>query len=373
MNRIRNLPALIAGIALSAGPVTAGPVYDGPNGSTFNYYGHLNGAFVTVDDGVDTRTVFGDSSHSPSRFGFNIRRPYGDTEFRFNFETALGFPATSAYDNDPTTPDPTFDWTQEDLRKVEFVLGNPAWGRVWAGQGSMASDTTAEVDLSGTFLATYVGVQDTAGRFQFRTGPALSGVSISNAFNQFDGNGRRGRIRYDSPSLAGFTLSASWGTEILVHNADSDFWDVAVAYGNKFGKGTEIQAKLAWFEQDISGTRTDGVTGSASVLLPSGLNFTVASASKGKPSYVYGKIGFKRQFWNVGATAMSVDYYSGNDFGLTGGATSSSSKAWGLGVVQKFSELNLEGYLGYRNYSFDDNVRNYGDLNSIKFGARWKF
>ncbi|MGV6847155.1 MAG: porin [Marinibacterium sp.] len=374
-------PARIARIVLTAGaclawlsaPARAGPTFDGPGGMTFDYYGHLNGAVAAVDDGVETSANFADSAHSTSRFGFNIRRPVGASEFRFHFETALGFPSIALYDNDPTTPDPTFDWTQEDLRKVEISLGNPSWGRIWAGQGSMASDGAAEVDLSGTGLTNYVAVQDTAGLFQFRSGAVLSGITIANVFNQFDGNGRRGRVRYDSPSFARFVLSASAGRTILRRRVDSDSWDVALSYANTFDTGTRVSAKLAWFQQDNAGTLIDGVTGSASVLFRSGVNVTFASGSRGRPSYVYGKIGLKRTIWDIGPTAMAVDYYRGSDFGLSGAATQSSSDAWGIGAVQTFADLNLEAYLGYRRYGFDDDVADYSDLSSVILGARWKF
>lgn len=365
----------VVGSVATATAALAGPTFEGPNGGRFDYYGHLNGAFVSVDDGVATKNFFANNDNSTSRFGFNIRRDYGETEFRFNFETNLGLPSTSAYDNDPTTSDPTFDWTQENLRKVDFSLNNPVWGIVSAGQGAMASDGSAEIDLSGVGLTTYVGISDTAGGFQFRNSAnqALSGIDIGSVFDQFDGNSRRCRIRYDTPKFSGFRLSGSWGQECLKHNRDEQYWDVAMEYSNTFENGAKVSAKVAWFEQDKSGVKSDGVAGSASVLLASGLNFTLASGSKGTPSYVYGKVGLTRKFWDIGSTAFGVDYFDGQDYGLTGAATSSSSKSWGVGVTQKFDAYRVEGYLGYRNHSFDDNAANYEDIASVIFGARWKF
>ncbi len=219
------VPAVFAGLVLPAGIAAAGPKFEGPNGMTFDYYGQLNGAYVSVDDGFGTESYVGDNGTSPSRFGFNIRNDFGGTEFRFNFETALGFPSTGAYDNNPATSDPTFDWTQEDLRKVDVSLSNPTWGRISAGQGTMASDDSAEQDLSGTTMTTYTGFRSLAGGFQFRNAAngALSGVDIGDAFDNFDGNSRKGRVRYDTPTFAGFVLSASYGQEILKHNVDDDY------------------------------------------------------------------------------------------------------------------------------------------------------
>ena len=372
------VPMIVVGLAMPGSQAAAGPVYQGPNGATFDYYGHLNPAFVSVDDGVATKSFVANNDNSTSRFGFNIRRPVGGSEFRFNFETSLGFPATSQYDNDPATSDPTFNWTQENLRKVDFSIGGDNWGRLSIGQGSTASDGSAEIDLSDIGLTTYVGIGDVAGSFQFRNaaGNALSGISVGSVFSQFDGNGRRCRIRYDTPSLSGFSVAASYGEECLKHNRDEKYTDVALSYENEFANNTHFKARVAWFEQDKSGVRTEGAAGSASVVMPSGLNVTVASGGMGTPSYVYGKIGFKRRFFSTGQTSFGIDYFDGSDYALTGGATSSSSQSWGVGVTQDFDDVQghkFAAYLGYRNHKFDDNVANYNDIDSVIFGAIWRF
>ena len=262
-----------------------------------------------------------------------------------------------------TAPGPCPFEKWENLRKVDVIVRHEQWGTISFGQGSMASDGAAEVDLSGVGN-TYVGIADTAGGFEFRRigTDMLSGVSIGDAFKAFDGNGRKGRVRYDTPTIAGFTVSASWGKEVLKRNRDEEFRDVALWYANEFPNGAELEAKLAWFQEDKSGTKSSGVAGSASLFLPSGLNFTIAAADKGAPSYIYGKIGYTRMFWEVGSTSFAVDYYHGKDYALMGGATTSNSKAWGAGVTQKFDEYNLEGYLSYRHHSFEDNMASYHEI-----------
>jgi hypothetical protein len=105
-------------------------------------------------------------------------------------------------------------------------MANPEYGGVRLGFGSTASYLTAEVDLSGTAVASYVQVPDYNGGFAFRQrgaamvpgGPGgalvLSpanafGPAVGSVFNFFDGLGRDDRIRYDSPVWGGFQLSTS--------------------------------------------------------------------------------------------------------------------------------------------------------------------
>ena len=67
------------------------------------------------------------------------------------------------------------------------------------GRGSAAADNTAEFDLSlvsGPIM--YSGIADIVGGLQFTDGHTLSGVSVNQAFFNFDGN-RQNRIRYDTP------------------------------------------------------------------------------------------------------------------------------------------------------------------------------
>ena len=49
------------------------------------------------------------------------------------------------------------------------------------------------------------------------------------------------------------------------------------------------------------------------------------------------------------------------------------SAAYGIGVVQRFDQINLDGYLGLRNYSLSEPAQAYLDSSSLYFGARWKF
>jgi hypothetical protein len=112
--------------------------------------------------------------------------------------------------------------------------------------------------------------------------------------------------------------------------------------------------------------------GSVSLLhSPTGLNGTLAGGSEVDGGhYYYVKLGWIADLVAVGSTAISIDYYDGEDF-VTEGA---HSEHHGVQVTQYFDDIDLEAYLGYRAYAYDDDsdVR-YLDASSFLAGVRWSF
>ena len=287
---------------------------------------------------------------------------------RFNFETGLGILNTSET-NQIDNPD-WIDWQKTDIRKLEGVFEG-AWGSIWLGQGSMASDGAAEVDNSGTSLAGYVNLADTAGSYLFRDGETLSGIDIGDAFKDFDG-GRRFRLRYDTPDFAGFTVSAAYGEEVLDSENDNTYYDLAVRYGIA-NEVIEFDAALAYSWEDDEDDTVEQLIASGSLThVPTGLNLTLAAGDRQDEGGGYGyiKIGWNGDLLRYGSTAFAVDYYDGSDFVTSG----SESASWGAQAVQNFDDWGLEAYLGYRVYSYDDNSEaDYQDVSAMLVGARWKF
>ena len=365
---LRNTAAAALLAAGAASPALAGPTYENASGGSFTFYGQLNPTFQSVDDGLNTYNELADNVHSNSRIGFYLRQPIGAMKFQFRFETALGFRAIDKI-SQTNTPD-AFDWDRSKLRHVDFSLaGN--FGKLSLGQGSMASDNAAQVDLSGTSVALWQSVKDHAASYQFTTtGGALSGIKVGDAFPNFDG-GRLGRIRYDSPDLNGFTVSASWGTEILKTGNDDEAYDVTVRYKRDLGEVDLSSALGVVWTDKTTGTDTRDTIASVSLLHGSGLNGTLAYGNRDTTGdYVYAKLGYKANWFSIGSTALAVDYVTGNDLVTAG----SDSEGLGLGVVQKIDAANMETYVSYRNYSFDDTTPTaYNDVSAVLFGARWKF
>ena len=355
--------------ALLAAPAAAQLKYENGSGGSTTIYGQFNPAYLSFDDGVSSTSELADNTNSNSRVGLWIRQPFGQSTFAFNFETALGLRPSSGISQ--TFTPKGVNWQRTSIRKVDFSLKTPAAGTFYFGQGSMATDGVAEVDLSGTTLVTYVSVPDTAGAMRFRTSAGvLSGNTIGGSFSDFDG-ARRGRIRYDTPSLSGFTLSASYGEEILVQNSNLDTADIALRYSGEVGD-IRMKGAIGYARTDPgTGIKRNDTIGSFSLLHASGFNVTVAAGrrSGGGGDYGYGKLGYQADWFPVGMTALSVDYYRGSDRTVAG----SKSTSMGVGAVQKFDNSNVEAYLGYRTYELSEPGTSYQDASSVLFGARWKF
>ena len=69
--------------------------------------------------------------------------------------------------------------------------------------------------------------------------------------NNFDGGGAtNGRVRYDSPTIAGFTLSASWahGDD---DDVDQDSWSVALRYAGEFG-AFRVAGGIGYQERELA-------------------------------------------------------------------------------------------------------------------------
>ncbi|MDK3075907.1 porin [Sedimentitalea sp. JM2-8] len=370
----RNLACIAFGFGVaSAGPALSQDnnlVFTNPSGWTTTFYGQINMTYQGVDDGVENHNQFVNNTNSPSRIGLWIDGPAeGDTRLRFNFETALGIRAT-AETNQIANP-PYLDWQRTDIRKLEVTYkGN--YGTFWAGQGSMAADGIAEYDKSGTSVAGYSAVADTAGAYLFRLRDTLVvRVPVGAVFRNFDA-GRRMRVRYDTPSFAGFTFSAAYGQDVLATAVDADYTDVAARYAFENDQ-MEFAAGLAysWF-QPQNGLDEEHLFGSASLLhKPTGLNLTIAGGQNtlAEADYFYAKAGWLGKIFPIGPSALSFDLYSGTDFLLLG----TDSDAWGVQAVQHFESLHLEAYLSYREYSYSGVLAEYRNIDSVLFGARWKF
>ena len=368
MKHTLKISCAVAALVAVAAPVAADNLkFENKSGGTVQFYGQFSPAFTSVDDGVSTTSTVVDNDHSNSRVGVKYTQPIGQDTFTFTFETALGL-RSSAGVSQVFTPKGA-EWERGNLRKIDFAYKSARYGTFSLGQGSMATDGIAEADFGGTGMALYNGIGDVAGNFQFRTaGGALSGVTIGDVSPSLDG-GRRGRIRYDTPDLNGFTLSVAAGTDVLSQNNSDDYYDVALRYGTELG-AAQINAGIGFSRRDRNGVDRDDTSGSVAVLLDSGLNFAFAAGSRdGSGDYLYGKVGYNANLIKAGQTSFAVDLYEGDDFNTAG----SESRSYGVAVQQKIDSLNTEVYLGYRTYELTEVGTSYQDIDSVVVGARWKF
>ncbi|MEH6470366.1 MAG: porin [Halopseudomonas sp.] len=342
--------------------VTAKPakttVRSGSSKARVTLSGHINRAVLLTDDGDSTDVHHVDNENSNSRF-----RILGEVDASETLTVGsvleVEFESNSSGDVSQSNTD---DASPNNFQRRKFeIYFADTWGKLWMGQGDMASNGTSEVDLSGTTLAGYSAVGDVAGGYMFYDNmvPGLGTVTIGDAFSQMDGQSRRNRLRYDTPNMSGFVVSASHG--------ENDRGDVALRYGANFD-GTKVAGALAYSDnRDIDGL----VNGSISALLANGFNVTFAAgetgaeaAGRSDPMFYYTKLGYK-----MGDSAYSVDYYSGDDID----ANDDESESIGFQYVRNIPNWGTEAYLQVRQFSLDSTGTDYEDIYTLITGARVKF
>jgi hypothetical protein len=339
------------------------------DGTVIRFSGQINMGVLHYDDGQDDFTNFVDNDNSSSRARIQILNTTGEWKFESTLEAEYQPLASNVVSQLDDTPD--WDFPSTNLRKAEVAFANDRFGKLWLGQGSMASDGSAEVDNSGTAVIAYSSIADTAGGYFFRFGGGgLSDVTVGDGFSNFDGLGRKLRVRYDTPTFHGFGLRTSYGEDALAER-DDPLYDIAAVYSGDFDQ-FDLDGAIAYSRND--GSDVDILSGSISGLhKPTGISLTLAAAREftdgTEGSYGYVKLGYQREFFAIGSTAFSVDYYFGSDIAALG----SNSDSIGLAAVQNVDAYNLQLWALWRDHSYDDDAGEYDDGQAVFAGALFKF
>lgn len=287
-------------------------------------------------------------------------------------------------------------------------------GKVGIGKQSQASDNTAIlVDGSGSLVpANWVGYDV----FSFNgSGPGnlTPGLDFS-AYNACREGGVFGDcfgvplevVRYDSPTFAGFSFSASWG--------EDDIWDVAARYAGEFG-GFKLAAAVAYAESTDNSTDPRNLGDKSEYLqvgayaqhVATGLfvygaygnyDFDTDTAVNGggvAPSFLdteqdtyYIKAGIRQRWTPLGHTVLYGEYMN-NEAEFVGFNQTAELEWFGLGIVQEVDAAAMSLWLSYRHFEGDVNCGGgscvaYGgslgtvdpfdeDFDLVKFGALINF
>jgi len=325
--------------------------------------GHINRGVLWADDGEESNVYHVDNDASSTRI-----RVIGEADVSDDMTVGAAMELQLESNSSSSVTQGDEDGTTSDgftKRRAEIYFASKQYGKLWVGQGWTASEGTSEKDLSGTDLAGYSGTTDLAGGIKFRDSSGmLITTTAGDVFSNFDGQGRQDRIRYDTPTFGGFTLS--------VGAIENDAWDTALRYSADYD-GTKVVGAIAYSEP-ASSNIDSRVNGSISVLLEGGLNLTLAAGeqdvvSGSDPSFYYAKLGYQTRMNNAGMTAFSVDYHSADDVSLSGDEATN----YGFQVVQRIDSWSTEAYLGWRTYELDRSGVNLQDIDVLIAGARVKF
>ena len=327
--------------------------------------GQLNRAFTIAGDGRSVKFYPVDNSSSSSRIRISGAAVLNDDlSLGARFEVGITPDASSLVSQVNQAPGNLFD-----QRWAEVSLTSARYGKLSLGKGDTASNSTAEVDLSGTDVVQYAKISDIGGGMLFREKGgenSLTTLKISDVFNDWDGLSRQSRLRYDTPAYYGLSLAGSLVT--------GQRYDAAVFWSGE-GYGLKAAAAFAVANPELAdkGLQYDG---SMSLLHQnSGLNLTLSGGLledeiREDAINLYAKIGWIANLFSLGNTAFGLDYTRSENLPLAG------DRAWSVGAaaVQSFSKIATEFYLQYRTYSLD---RKAGPavkrLDLGAFGARVRF
>ena len=347
------------------------PLTDNPNPTIrLDIAGQVNQVMNVADDGDKTKVYFVDNDTSGSRIRFAGVSIFEEgPEVGATLEVAL-------------SPNNSFDVSQDNeiagdfisVRRADIYVIDERFGRLMFGRGNAAAENTAEYDLSivgGPIMMS--GVSFPIGGLQFVEDGAPTGLSIGDAFFNFDGS-RQNRVRYDTPMFGPFQLSGSAGAD--------QRWDFAVTIGGDYDHWTGVElgpfTGLAAFSiSDPSDHGVDyRVAGSASLLhRDSGLSLTGSSGfdagvSGGTPYNVYGKLAWDTTPFAFGDTSFGVDYTWTENVDTAG----NEGQSVGIAAVQGIRRFGVQLYSQYRWLTLDQEAApNPDDIHVFTLGSRVRF
>jgi hypothetical protein len=320
-------------------------------------YGQITRQFGFVNDGENQQFRQGQNPNTSSRMGIDaIGKINRDWSLRTRFEFEL-------VGDNGLDPQENQDGDRHlfRIRHTDAIFSHKQFGTIWIGRGDSAGNGTSEVDLVPGGEAGHLGgsLQLAAQDVPIRNSDTGASVGeVDDFFNGYDGAGRVTRIRYDTPSIAGFMLSAGY--------IDATSWDAALRYSGGMN-GTKVQGAVAFTR--IESAQTGGfadfpssqvdtslLNGSFSVVLPAGIGFTISGAHQ------WTDAAGRSNVWNVnpslwytmnatelGPTTLEVSYqHTANRK-----ADDTSGDAAAVTLFQVLENVGTDTYLTFRYFDVD--------------------
>lgn len=376
-------------------------------------YGQINEAIMFWDDGGESNTAVVTNDNARSRIGFRGKAKI-NADWEAGYRLEIGVRSINSKRFTQDNPKAADD-SGLDMRDSHWYVKSKSLGAVYVGLGTTATNAITELNLSQTAnFSKYSDVEDSGLGLRLRSSATggLSSLSwrrlIGDGGDQ-PGEGERAMnvVRYETPAIAGFTASASWG--------EDDVWDVALRYAGEgggfkyvagIGYGVVVdngQTQTVCASALPAGTGTSDTDcrqfgGSISIIHePTGLFVNVGAGTKtdelldqtaqfagagGDDEQTFWAVqaGIEKKFNSFGLTTLYGEYYDyqgganqrrsidGPDDGVAdalnpfaaggdGAIWSSGVRMYGAGVAQSFDQAALLLYLSYRHYEADLTLR----------------
>jgi hypothetical protein len=337
--------------------------------------GQVNKALLIWDDGDESDAFIVDPDSDGSRFRLTGKaklKPGWEAGYTMEFNVTDAASNVVSQDNDEGAS--VLDGPR--IRRNFLYIESERLGRFTIGQENQATDGINEIDV----VTTYSTVSKThyAGGFAITGGDGLVWGDVVGAI----GGGQEDIVRYDTPTIAGFVASASWG--------DDDIYDVALRFSKQFNS-VKIAAGIGYLvdDRDDDDTAVDTqLSGSISAQhVPSGLFATFAAGQRefrddrDDATNWYVKGGISRKWLPYGDTTLWADYasFESEGFGqvgitdLDGNRLNAEADVWGFGVVQSFDSAALNIYALTQFYSADVDGLETDDHFAVVIGSHIKF
>ncbi len=377
-------------------------------------YGWVNQGVLWYDNGEESDVYVTNVDTATSRIGVKgsgTLRP--GVEAGYRIELAVNQANVSGLSEN----DGDDDGAGLSVRHAFWWVNSEQLGKLSVGQTGTASDGTIDgVDLSGAGgwisyngHADWVfsfGIIESASDDEGDSDLQLSTGNLWGFMSAFDAQ-RANVVKYDTPTFAGFTASASWG--------EDDRYDLGLNYSNNWN-GLEVAAGLGYYwsndeycEQHPSGVTANangtfsnnggcgtqfGIEGDHEVFGGSLSMYHAATGLFATGSYAhaegglntndgflgsvqttdadqwYAKLGVRKNWFGHGETAIYAEYGETNvttpfgaalsifgahgDFAVGGTLADDTLTAdgtmWGVGIGQDFDSLGATAYIGYRHH-----------------------
>lgn len=282
------------------------------------------------------------------------------------------------------------------VQMSNWFIASKDYGKVSVGRNALAAKSAAMfTDLSGTqVIANYV-LFDGGGFFLRSNGAYLPSKitwgDLGYCYSQqrpwggdCDGIVMNG-VRYDSPTFAGFSISASYG--------EDDDWEVAGRYSGEvsgfklaFGVGYSVNTDESTQPPPISTSKDSAFFQAGGYVqhLATGLFLHVAygqednngrltSGGYSEPNshQWYAKGGMRRQWLALGHTIIYGEYGQYLDqlgpAALAAGATDSQFTRWGIGAVQEIDAASMSLWIKYREHQAEIAGAGFGKIDDFRY------
>jgi predicted porin len=338
-------------------------------------YGQIARGFGFISDGENQQFRQGQLSTTSSRMGIDGR---GKINKDWSLRTRFEFQVVGDGGFDPQE-NSDGDRERFRIRHTDAIVSNKRLGAIWLGRGDTATNGVTEVTLAKGMNTAHLGgdlahVMNGVPATVDSTGAQTR--DIRSFYSSFDGAGRATRIRYDTPSFAGFKVSASY--------IDSANLDAAVRYSGG-GGGAKVKGAVGFarIEQDGTGNfnetgpeDTSRLAGSFSVMLAGGFGITMSgghewydASGRDNAWNVNPSIWYTMKATEVGPTTVELSYAHSENVG----ANDDDADAYGITLAQVLANTGTDTYLTFRYYDMEQAGADLSEAWMVGAGFRARF